>query len=503
MAKITISDLTAAFASTTALNAKFQQLEDELNDKVLYRDSTSTPGEPNSMQQNLDMNGYAIINASVISIDVGGTSIADGVSYASEWAVNAEDTAISTDAVSAAGRVGTHYSSLHWSDKSQDWAIEAEDTPVGVLAGGDGATTFSSLHWAAKAAASASSASNADTAANAIYTTFDDRYLGSKAVAPTTLNDGVTPLDITHDGIEYWNSVASDRYTWDGATLGWILTSGAAATSAAFVSLTDTAGYYVAIEVEAALAELGASTGAAIIGTTDAGAYYTATDVEASLQELGASTGAAIIGLADSGANYAATNVEDAFTELASTTVNEGASIIGINDVGSVITATDVEGALQELASKRVLLDTQTASSSAELLFDTGIDGTYNSYEFVIENVIPFTGTQVLIDFSTDTGSTWIGAIYVTASGGGGTVYPTSSAASALGIVGTIFAYNLPDVLQASVKKDLLYQDTASSISEAAPKIELAGTATAIDAIRFTAATGNLESGVIKLYGVL
>jgi len=62
LAKITISALTAAFASTTALNAKFQQIEDALNDLVLYRDNTGTPGEPNSMAQDLDMGSNQIVN---------------------------------------------------------------------------------------------------------------------------------------------------------------------------------------------------------------------------------------------------------------------------------------------------------------------------------------------------------------------------------------------------------------------------------------------------------
>ena len=56
MAKITISDLTAAFASTTAHNAKYQQIEDEFNNKVLYRD------EVGAMAVDLDMGINKIIN---------------------------------------------------------------------------------------------------------------------------------------------------------------------------------------------------------------------------------------------------------------------------------------------------------------------------------------------------------------------------------------------------------------------------------------------------------
>lgn len=38
-------------------------------------------------------------------------------------------------------------------DAAQAWAINPEDTPVPISAGGDGATTFSAKHWAAKSAA--------------------------------------------------------------------------------------------------------------------------------------------------------------------------------------------------------------------------------------------------------------------------------------------------------------------------------------------------------------
>jgi hypothetical protein len=38
---------------------------------------------------------------------------------------------------------------------AEEWAINPEDTPVSVAAGGDGATTYSALHWAAKSLASA------------------------------------------------------------------------------------------------------------------------------------------------------------------------------------------------------------------------------------------------------------------------------------------------------------------------------------------------------------
>jgi len=65
MAKITVSDISSGYASTTALNASFNQIEDEFNNKVLYRNNTS--GEANQMENNLDMNNYDILNAGGLS----------------------------------------------------------------------------------------------------------------------------------------------------------------------------------------------------------------------------------------------------------------------------------------------------------------------------------------------------------------------------------------------------------------------------------------------------
>lgn len=73
MAKITISDITSGYASTTQLNNAFNALEAELNNKVLYRDNPA--GEPNQMEQDLDMNGFDILN--VGSVEVSGVNILD------------------------------------------------------------------------------------------------------------------------------------------------------------------------------------------------------------------------------------------------------------------------------------------------------------------------------------------------------------------------------------------------------------------------------------------
>jgi hypothetical protein len=71
MAKITLPTISSGYATTTQLNNAFDALETELQNKVLYRDNPS--GEPNVMEQDLDMNSNKIINVS--DVEVGGVNI--------------------------------------------------------------------------------------------------------------------------------------------------------------------------------------------------------------------------------------------------------------------------------------------------------------------------------------------------------------------------------------------------------------------------------------------
>lgn len=75
MSKIDLDPITSGY-NLSKINANFQRVEDELNNKVLYRNSPA--GEPNSMSSNLDMNGRSILNASKISsnvLELGGVQV--------------------------------------------------------------------------------------------------------------------------------------------------------------------------------------------------------------------------------------------------------------------------------------------------------------------------------------------------------------------------------------------------------------------------------------------
>ena len=66
---------------------------------------------------------------------------------------------------------------------------------------------------AGNASTSATAAAASATSAAASYDSFDDRYLGALASAPTTDNDGNTLLA----GALYWNSTSSLLYIWSGS----------------------------------------------------------------------------------------------------------------------------------------------------------------------------------------------------------------------------------------------------------------------------------------------
>jgi hypothetical protein len=173
------------------------------------------------------------------------------------------------------------------------------------------------------------------------------------------------------------------------------------------------------------------------------------------------------------------------------------------------------------------LLETQTASSSATLSFTSNIDDTYDEYVFKFYNVHPQTdGTYFTFNMSTDTGSNY-------------NVTKTSTwfqAAHTEDDSSTEFAYNTSYDLAQSTAFQYLDTDISSDNDHATsgeiclfnpssttfvkhfmvvlnqtnlnnncknPRIAGYGnTTSAVDAIQFKMASGNIDSGVIKLYGI-
>tara|TARA_R110002049_G_scaffold26530_1_gene92237 strand:+ start:1442 stop:1789 length:348 start_codon:yes stop_codon:yes gene_type:complete len=77
VAKIDLPTISSGYASNTTFNTTFTAIENEFQQKVLYRDNPS--GEPNSMQNDLDLNSNDINN--VKDITMTGDFTVDGVDY--------------------------------------------------------------------------------------------------------------------------------------------------------------------------------------------------------------------------------------------------------------------------------------------------------------------------------------------------------------------------------------------------------------------------------------
>lgn len=79
MAKIDLTDVGSGYQSATKQNANNAEIEEHLNDKVLYRDNPD--GETNTMQQELDMNSNDINNVrtlDVVALTIGGVGVIPG-----------------------------------------------------------------------------------------------------------------------------------------------------------------------------------------------------------------------------------------------------------------------------------------------------------------------------------------------------------------------------------------------------------------------------------------
>jgi hypothetical protein len=174
-----------------------------------------------------------------------------------------------------------------------------------------------------------------------------------------------------------------------------------------------------------------------------------------------------------------------------------------------------------------VLLSTQTASSSASLSFTSGIDSTYDSYVFKFYNIHPATNdVQFEFNFSTDGGSnynvtkttTYFNAYhnegdtatslaydgsYDIAQGTGfqtlslGQGNDTDESTS-----GTLQLFNPSNTTYVKhfISNTNNYQHNNYTINNYSAGY--GNTTSAVNAIRFQFSSGNIDDGIIKMYGV-
>ena len=177
-----------------------------------------------------------------------------------------------------------------------------------------------------------------------------------------------------------------------------------------------------------------------------------------------------------------------------------------------------------------VLLSTQTASSSASISFTSGIDSTYDSYVFKFINIHPSTnGANFTFNMSTDGGSnynvtkttTYFMAIHTEADDFAVIGYRddydiaqgTGFQILARSLEGTDADGNLGGSLQIFNPSSSTYvkhfiarinsQETSGAgASEDNNIAGYANTTSPVNAIRFQMSSGNIDDGIIKMYGV-
>ena len=178
-------------------------------------------------------------------------------------------------------------------------------------------------------------------------------------------------------------------------------------------------------------------------------------------------------------------------------------------------------------SSTLVLLSTQTASASANISFTTGIDSTYDEYIFKFINIHPATdNVQFLFNFSTDGGSnynvtktsTYFHSYHDEADTATALGYFTSGdlaqSTSYQQIVNQIGNDNdqtvsgtmhLFEPSSTTFVKHFICTSNFYAYNDYTQNAYVAGygnTTSAINAIDFKVSSGNIDDGIIKMYGV-
>ena len=176
------------------------------------------------------------------------------------------------------------------------------------------------------------------------------------------------------------------------------------------------------------------------------------------------------------------------------------------------------------------LISTQTASGSANLSFTSGIDSTYKEYVFKFINIHPSANSDFAFNMSIDGGSnynatkttTFFNAFHYEDGSSAALAYQAGDDLAQATGYQVLMAFgdlgiNADDSLSGYLhlfdpsSTTFVKHFTATTVSvnnEAAPYINndfiagYANTTSAVNAVDFKMISGNIDSGVIKLYGI-
>lgn len=170
-----------------------------------------------------------------------------------------------------------------------------------------------------------------------------------------------------------------------------------------------------------------------------------------------------------------------------------------------------------------VLLNTLTASGSVSLSDTTSLTATYKNYKVVFQNVIPVTnGACLQLTVSTDGGSSYLTTNYISeAAGFNGTSSAADTSTSAIligggatnigcpgntagysGLSGHLYIHNpAGGSLYTAFEGQVAYYSSVPA-NVIAMLHGFNTTTSAVNAIKFAESSGNISSGVIKIYGM-
>lgn len=206
--------------------------------------------------------------------------------------------------------------------------------------------------------------------------------------------------------------------------------------------------------------------------------------------------------------------------------VGEGTAAVAVTAVGTTgqvltgVTGADPVWAAPVASGALVLLEQHTASASATLDFTTGITSAYDSYVIQLINVLPASAAQSLLlrvstdgGVSYDTTGAYYGSLDINPNTGASGVTQTNAASAAVifpsvdntassgGVSGDIHMFN---PLSAAIRKHFTVNMLGSRAADVANAtgILLWNTVTAVNAFRILFNSGNITSGIVRLYGV-
>ena len=212
----TAASASAAAAATSAASASVSQIAAATSAASASASATAAATSANSASTSQIAAATSASSASASATTASAWAIqlstpVSGSDYSAKYNANLAATSATSAAASATAAATSATSAAASVSSIAAYASAAATSATSASNSATAAATSAS-----SAATSASSAATSASDAATTYDNFDDRYLGSKASAPTVDNDGNTLLV----GAIYWNSTANAMYVWSGSV--WV-----------------------------------------------------------------------------------------------------------------------------------------------------------------------------------------------------------------------------------------------------------------------------------------